>query len=169
VDNIPGVEVVPLGWCVDAMYRAFERVRETGSNDPIGAYASVAETLFWINVVREQLEGKYRSHYEATLAEQTEDVAQMMSGLIFARNRITHEVDQVGYLLATAKGPDGFAANWTWQFLLPRPGDKQGDRRGDYEAVIAGRDVIATLSIVTIFLGLARNRMWQNYGNEESA
>ena len=151
------------------MYRAFERVRETGSNDPIGAYASVAETLFWTNVVREQLEYKYRSHYEATLAEQTEDVAQIMSGLIFARNRITHEVDQVSYLLATAKGPDSFAAHWTWQFLPPRPGDRQSDRHRDYETVIAGRDVVATLSIVTIFLGQARNRMLQNYGNEESA
>jgi hypothetical protein len=169
VDNIRGAEVVPLGWCVDAMYRAFERVREAKSNDPIGAYAAVAETLFWIYVVREQLERKYRSHYEATLAEQTEDVARLLNGLMFARNRITHEVDQVGYILATAKGPDGFAANWTWQSLPPRPGDNQGDRHRDYEAVIAGRDVVATLLTTTVFLGQARNRMWQNYRNEESA
>jgi len=44
----------------------------------------------------------------------------MLNGLLLARNRITHEVDQVGYLLATAKGLDGFAANWTWQYLPPR-------------------------------------------------
>jgi len=66
VDNIPGAEVVPLGWCVEAKYRAFERVRETGWDDPVGAYASVAETLFWVDVVDEQLKCKYRSHYEST-------------------------------------------------------------------------------------------------------
>ncbi len=167
MDNVPGVEVVPLGWCVDAMYRAFERVREAGWNDPICAFASVAETLFWIDVVDEQLKCKYRSHYEATLAEQAEDVARMLNGLLFARNRITHEVDQVGYLLATAKRPDGFAANWTWQSLPPRPGDRQADRHRDCETVIAGRDVAAPLSTVTMFLGQARNRMWQHYGSQE--
>ncbi|MFI5036671.1 MAG: hypothetical protein ACHQFZ_10760 [Acidimicrobiales bacterium] len=168
MDNIPGVEVVPLGWCVDAMCRALERVRDTGWNDPLGAYASVAETLFWIDVVDEQLKRKHRPHYEATLADQPEDVARMLKGLLFARNRITHEVDEVAYLLATAKGPDGFAANWTWQPLPPRPDERQGALHSDYEAVIAGRDVVDTLLIVTVFLGQARNRMWQSYGNDQT-
>jgi hypothetical protein len=146
------------------MNRAVVRVRETGWNDPIGAYAAVAETLFWIDVVDEQLRRKYGSHYKETLGEQTEDVARMMSGLLFARNRITHEVDQVGYLLATAKGPAGFTANWTWQSLPSRPGDRQENRHSDYESAIAGRDVVTTLLATTVFLGQARNRMWQNYG-----
>jgi hypothetical protein len=42
VEKIPGLEVVPLGWCIEAMDRAFERVRSTGWNDPVGAYAAVA-------------------------------------------------------------------------------------------------------------------------------
>ena len=151
------------------MNRAFERAREMGWNDPIGAYASVAETLFWIDVVDEQLRRKYQSHYDVTLAEQTEDVARMLTGLLFARNRITHEVDQVGYLLATAKGLDGFAANWTWQSLPPRPGDRQAGRYRDYEAVIAGCAVVATLLATTVFLGQTWYRMLQNYGQTELA
>ncbi len=150
------------------MNRAVVRVQETGWNDPIGAYASVAETLYWIDVVDEQLRCKYKSHYEETLAEKTEGVARMMSGLLFARNRITHEVDQIGYLIATAKGPAGFAANWTWQSLPPRPGDRQGDRHGDYESAVAGRDVVVTLLAITVFLGQARNMMWQNYCRTKS-
>lgn len=149
------------------MNRAVVRVQETGWNDPSGAYASVAETLCWIDIVDEQLRRKYKSHYEGTLAEQTEDVTRMMSGLLFARNRITHEVDQIGYLLATAKGPTGFATNWTWQSLPPRPGDRQGDRHGDYEFAVAGRDVVTTLLAISVLLGNARNRMWQNYGRVE--
>jgi len=113
-------------------------------------------------------EGKYQSHYEVTLVEQAEDVSRMLNGLFFARNRITHEVDQVGYLLATAKGLDGFAANWIWQYLPPRPGDRQADRYRDYESAIAGRVVVVTLLATTVFLGQARNMMWQNYGRAES-
>lgn len=109
--KVRGIETVSLGWCVEAMNRAVVRVQETGWNVPIGAYASVAETLFWFDDVDEQLRCRYKSHYEETLVERTEDVALMTSGLLFARNRITHEVDQIGYLLATAKGPAGYAAN----------------------------------------------------------
>jgi hypothetical protein len=168
VSNVSGIEVVPLDWCVNAMNRAFERAREIGWNDPIGAYASVAETLFWIDVVDEQLRCKYQSHYDATLDKQTEDVAGMLNGLLFARNRITHEVDQVGYILATAMGLHGFAANWTWQSLPPRPGDRQAHRYRDYEAVIAGHDVIATLLATTVFLGQVHHRIWQDHGRTES-
>jgi hypothetical protein len=88
----------------------------------------------------------------------------MLSGLLFARNRITHEVDEVGYLLAEAKQPDGFAAAWTWQSLRPRPGQRQASLHRDYQETIAGRDVVETLLAVTVFLGAARNRMWQHYG-----
>lgn len=169
MSNISDTEVVPLDWCINAMYRALERAREKACNDPMGAYGSIAETLYWIDVVDTQLRSKYQSHYDMTLAVQTEDIARMLVGLHFARNRITHEVDQVGYLLATANGPDGFAANWTWQSLPPRPGHRQSDWHRDYEAVIAGRDVIATLLATTVFLGQARHRMWQNYDRTQFA
>lgn len=168
MDSIPGLEVVPLGWCVEAMDRSFERVRSTGWNDPVGAYAAIAETLFWIDIVDDQLRTKYPNHYAATLGEQREDVASMLGGLRFARNRITHEVDEIGYVVATAKGPDGFAAVWRWRSLPPRPGERQAILHRDYERAIAGRYVVKTLLTVTVFLGAARNRMWQNYGTNEA-
>lgn len=164
--DAPGSETVPLGWCIDAMDRAFERARSTGWNDPIGAYAAVAETLFWAMVVDEHMKLKYRAHYEAELANQHEDIESMLSGLLYARNRITHEVDEVGYIIAAARGPDSFAAVWTWQPLPPRPGDRQASLHRDYEKTIAGRDVAKTLLTVTIFLGATRNRMWQAYGKD---
>jgi hypothetical protein len=168
VENIPGLEVVPLGWCIEAMYRACERFRSTGWNDPVGGYAAVAETLFWIDVVDEQLKEKYRPHYEATLAAEVDDVGRMLRGLLFARNRITHEVDEIGYIIANAKRPDSFAAAWTWQPLRPRPGERQAALHHDYQETIAGRDVVETLLTVTVFLGAARNRMWQHYREEHA-
>jgi hypothetical protein len=164
MNNVPGIEVVPLGWCVEAMDRAFERVRAIGWNDPVGAYAAVAETLFWVHVVDEQLKHKHRPHYETTLAEQHQDLCRMLSGLLFARNRMKHEVDEVGYLLAEARRPYGFAAAWTWQPLRPRPGERQASLHREYQDLIAGRDVVETLLTVTVFLSAARNRMWQHYG-----
>jgi hypothetical protein len=168
VEKTPGLEVVPLGWCIEAMNRAFERVRSTGWNDPVGAYAAVAETLFWIDIVDEQHRKKYRQHYEATLAEQHDDVGRMVCGLLFARNRITHEVDEIGYIIGKTKRPDSFSATWMWQSLPPRPGEKQATLHRDYQETIAGRDVVETLLTVTVFLGAARNRMWQHYREEHA-
>lgn len=164
MNGAPNVEVVPLRWCVDAMYRATERVRGTGWNDPIGAYAFVAETLFWVDIVDKQLRENCQSRYEAALVDQPEDVARMMAGMLFVRNRITHEVDLITYLVATAKEPDCFAANLTWQPLPPRPGEKHDELHCEYEAVIAGRDVVDTLLVVTVFLGEVLNEMWKEYG-----
>lgn len=166
-DSIPGLEVVPLGWCVEGMDRSFERVRSIGWNDPVGAYAAIAETLFWIDVVDEHLRTRYQLHYRSTLGEQREDLALMLGGLRFARNRITPEVDEVGYVFAMAKRPHGFDATWTWRSLPPRPGERQAELHRHYERVIAGGDVVETLLIVTVFLGTVRNRMWRNYGNDE--
>ena len=70
----------------------------------------------------------------------------MLAALCFARNRITHELDEVGYVFATAKRPDGCAAAWTRRSLPPRPGQRQAVLHGDYERAIAGRDVVKTLS-----------------------
>jgi hypothetical protein len=80
----------------------------------------------------------------------------VLAGLRFARTRITHEVDEVRYVFATAKRPDGWAV-----------AQRQAVLHSDCERTMAGRDVAKTLLIVTVFLGAARNRMWQNYGKNE--
>jgi hypothetical protein len=58
-DQVAGLEIVPLNWCINAMQRALERVRSIGWNDVIGQYAAVAETLFWIDIVEAQLRKRY--------------------------------------------------------------------------------------------------------------
>ena len=44
---------------------------------------------------------------------------QLLDGLKFVRNRITHAVNEVGYISARAKNPSSFEAHWTWQSLPP--------------------------------------------------
>jgi hypothetical protein len=168
--DVPGTEIVPLGWCVEAMQRAVERVRSIGWNDTVGEYAAVAETLYWIDVVEHQLSGNHQVHYEAALADQPGDAAMLLRGLSFARNRITHEVDQVGYVLARAKGSEGFDAHWTWQSLPPRPPGphQQAGLHADYDAALVGKDVVETLLAALTCLGQAMSRMVMSYGTKHA-
>jgi hypothetical protein len=163
VEHIPGVEIVPLNSCVEAMDRAFERDRALGWNDPVGAYSATAETLFWIDVVDEQLRHNHRRHYEATLADERDDIRATLSGLLFARNRITHEVDEIGYVTAAVRRLDTFAASWTWQSLHPPKRTANTTTRA-IRKIHRRAYLVETLSEVTIFLGGTRNRIWQRYG-----
>lgn len=161
MNQVAGLEIVPLNWCVNAMQRALERVRIIGWNDVIGQYAAVAETLFWIDIVEAQLRERYPHHYNAALDDQSSKVQPLLKGLLWARNRITHEVDEVQYLLATATSADSFAAAWTWQSIPPRPAGRYRDPDGHaaYESVLVGKDVVDTLLDVTVCLGQAMARM----------
>ena len=150
------------------MYRRFENVRSIGWNDVVGQYAAVAETLMWIDIVEAQLRLKHTRHYEASLDDQPEPMRPMLRGAVWARNRITHEVDEVGYFLATAKSSEGFAAKWTWQSLPPRPPGRYQDPDGHaaYEMTLAGRGVVETLQSLVTCLGQAHRRMWQHYSED---
>jgi hypothetical protein len=161
VNQVAGLEIVPLNWSINAMQRAFERVRSIGWNDVIGQYAAVAETLFWIDIVEAQLRDRYRPHYKAALNDQSSNVQPMLKGLLWARNRITHEVDEVQYLLATATSADSFAAAWTWQSIPPRPAGRYQDPDGHaaYESEVVGKDVVDTLLDATVCLGQAMARL----------
>ena len=89
----------------------------------------------------------------------------MLRGLLFARNRITHEVDEIGYVIAKANRPDDFSADWTWQSLH----HDQANDRHSCTATTRRRSQDTTSSrpcSVTVFLGAARNRMWQHYREE---
>jgi hypothetical protein len=157
----PGLELAPLGWCVVAMQRAVERVRVIGWNDVVGQYAAVSETLFWVDIVEAQLRKRYRQHYDDALNAQCQDLRPAIRGLLWARNRIKHEVDQVGYLLASLKSPDDFTAAWTWRSLPPRPPGPREDRSGyaAYESAVAGRNVVEVLLEVIICLAQLHSRM----------
>ncbi len=148
------------------MQRAVERVRSIGWNDVVGQYAAVSETLFWIDVVADQLRTKYARHYNAALNDQSFDAGSMLKGLRWARNRITHEVDEIHYLLATAKSVEGFAAEWTWQSLPPRPQGRDAEGHAAYQAAVAGRNVVNTLLAVTICLGQAASLVSTDSGKK---
>lgn len=168
MEEIPGLAVVPLEWCIQAMLRAFERVRSTGWNDVVGQYAAVSETLFWIDIVEAELRRKYHPHYEAALNDQPFNIRSVLKGLLWARNRITHEVDEIHYLMATATSADSFAAEWTWQSLPPRPAGRYQDPDGYavYESAVVGKSVVTTLLDVAICLGQAKSRMWMAYRDD---
>jgi hypothetical protein len=117
--------------------------------------------LFWIDIVEAQLRERYPHHYNAALDDQSSNVQPLLKGLLWARNRITHEVDEVQYLLATATSADSFAAAWTWQSIPPRPAGRYRDPDGHaaYESALVGKDVVDTLLDVTVCLGQAMARM----------
>ena len=169
VNQVAGLEIVPLNWFINAMQRALERVRSIGWNDVIGQYAAVAETLFWIDIVEAQLRKRYPEHYKVALDDQSSDVQPLLKGLLWARNRITHEVDEVIYLLATATSADSFAAEWMWQSMPPRPAGLHQDPAGQaaYESAVVGKNVVDSLLDITVCLGQAMARMWMVYGQDE--
>lgn len=159
MDDLPGLELVPLMWSVQAMQRALERVRSAGWNDPVGAFAAIGETLWWIGVIDEQMRTNYPAIYDASLANETSAMPQVLNGLRYIRNRITHAVDQVSYATATATNPRGFNAKWSWMPLPPRADGRQTAAHLEYEAVLASKSVSDTLIQAVIFLAASANRI----------
>ena len=157
--DVTGRELVPLNWAISAMSRAFERVRNTDWHDPIGAFAAIGETLWWIGVVRGGLDELYPDAVDSLAAEDERPMAELLDGLQFARNRIGHGVDEVRYVKASALDPSGFAARWTWERMERRP--QNSDRGYDaYQSVVAGGDVVESLLAVTVFLGQVASSKW---------
>ena len=122
MNDVPGIEFVPLQWAVQAMNRALERVRAVGWNDPIGAFAAIGESLWWIGVVYDHLRNHFPMAYGAVLADDAENIEGLLMGLRFARNRITHGVDEVNYVAAKGTDPASFRARCTSRSLAPRLG-----------------------------------------------
>lgn len=163
-DPVVGFEFVPLDWSVEAMQRALERARSFGWNDPRGAFAVMAETVFWICVVHDQLRTRYSPAYKAAIAEDRAANARLLHGLRHVRDRITHAVDQVAYIEATPLSASDFTAVWTWQPLPPWDDTHNPDRYDDYQAVLAGQNVVDTLLQADIFLAATASTAWRNYG-----
>jgi hypothetical protein len=153
-----------IDWSVEAMQRALERVRSIGWNDPRGAFTAMAETLFWICVVDDQLRTRHSAVYDAALAEDRASTERLLWGLRHVRDRITHAVDQIAYMVPTALSTSNFSAVWTWQSLPPWADIHNPDRYHPYQAALAGQNVVDTLLQATIFLGAAANTAWLSYG-----
>jgi len=164
MNDVPGIEVVPLQWAVQAMNRALERVRAVGWNDPVGAFAAIGESLWWIGVVHDHLRNHFPMAYDDVVGDEAEGIKGLFIGLRFARNRITHGVDEVNYVAATGTDPASFRARWTWRSLAPRVG---GNNFGylEYEKEVAGQNVVESLLLACLFLATVNNRMLANYGS----
>ncbi len=111
-------------------------MRRTGWDDPVGAFAAVGEMLWCIRVVDDQLRTNCPATYNASLTDEP-GPWQLLSGLRYVPDRITHAVDQVSYAAATATR--GFDAAWAWTSLPPRADGRQAAMDTDYEAVVAGQ------------------------------
>jgi len=156
--DIAGLEVVPLQWSVQAMQRALERVRATGWDDPVGGFAAIGETLWWIGVAGDRLRTQYERSFFNALAEELEGTDRLLAGLRFARNRIGHGVDKVNYVAATATESLSFRATWTWKSMAERPsGNNQGF--AEYQSDVAGKDVVQTLLRASVFLAQVAQRV----------
>jgi hypothetical protein len=166
MEPVPGSEVVPLNWSVEAMQRGLERVRTIGWNDPVGAFAALGETLWWIAVVSDQLRARYPAPYAAALGQDGTATSELLTGLRFARNRITHVVDEVNFVAATATNPSGFEARWTWKSLPPRADGHAATGHAAYEHAVAGRTLTETLMPACLFLATFTNNMWMARGVE---
>jgi hypothetical protein len=155
MEGLPGTEAVPLRWSVDAMNAAADRAAKVGWNEPVMAFAATAETLWWIGVVHEQVRDNYPDVYEQVVSEESPSILTLLNGLRYARNRVTHAVDEVRYLEGRALGPDGFGAAWFWQSVPPRVDGRQPDEHDDYEKIVAGKLVQSTLVRALRFLRTA--------------
>ena len=83
--DIAGLEVVPLQWSVQAMQRVLERVRATGWDDPVGGFAAIGETLWWIGVAGDRLRTQYERSFSNVPTEGLEGTDRLLAGLRFAR------------------------------------------------------------------------------------
>ena len=93
--------------------------------------------------------------YEQVVSEESPSTLTLLNGLRYARNRVTHAVDEARYLEGRVLGPDGFGAAWFWQSVPPRVDGRQPDEHDDYEKIVAGKLVQSTLVRALTFLRTA--------------
>jgi hypothetical protein len=135
----------------DALTRAEDR-RQRGDTE--GLFAPLAEALWWIIVLNESYweseQHRYRKYREGHQS------GSLIEGLIYARNRLTHDIDITGMhgLITTPfELPTNFPVNfgpthrWVWRRVddLPPPERRNDDGQGAYREFLEGREVEGTL------------------------
>lgn len=169
--------VTALDLAVEAMNAAADRVQRVEADDYAGAYAATGEALFWFGVVREELWKHHHAAYQDVLDEQSggfdtvrENTRQRILGLWHVRDRITHEVDVIGYFhdgVPLEGDPRGYRTSWRWRLLLqPESALNAGKGRGfspldkyeAYVAVIVGQEVHDTFVRALSFLRAVHQR-----------
>jgi hypothetical protein len=151
---------VGLGWSVEAVHRAADRVNRIHPNDPVGAFAAIGEAVWWITLTNDTLLARHPSAYNLALDSQSPRVDDVIVGLRSVRHRIGHEVDFVDFIelvAARADPGDGRITAWAWRSVRPPTRRRERDlaHHRAYEAELAGHNVVEGFMRATGFLGQA--------------
>jgi hypothetical protein len=153
---------IALGFSLDAMSTAADRVNKVPATDTAAAFAAIGEAVWWITIVNDTLRRLHRPSYDLAGSLQTPPIDETIAGLISVRHRIGHEVDLVDFIEPVASRPDigdGRITAWAWRSIRPPTrGDKrdvQGHRA--YESALAGRNVVHAFQDAVAFLRSAQS------------
>jgi hypothetical protein len=149
--------IIALGWSVEAMNAAADRVNRIPSVDAVGAFAAIGEALWWVTVVNDTLRSRHRVAYGTALNSQTPPVDDVIDGLRSIRHRIGHEVDLVEIVEPVAQRADpgdGRITAWRWREVPPPTRNDARDLKGyaAYQRAVAGVNIVQTFMQAIGFL-----------------
>ena len=136
------------------------RTRLDESTEPDRANIALAEALYWLAVIEDDEKSPDRSTYYAQrLASQD---GQVVAGLIFARNFITHQLllpmsrETLLGGWGTSMFGIGVIDDWRWKSLadLGNPIEREHKTHLLYESFVAGQDPATPLDAAARFFGL---------------
>ncbi|MBU1226805.1 MAG: hypothetical protein KJ698_06325 [Actinobacteria bacterium] len=143
---------------MEAMGLALDRAEHARTQGEMHAlFAPLAEALWWSAVLDDSFWKSDCARYSAL--RKHEGHVDLMVGLRYARNRLTHDIDITGMhgLMEGATFPLTFPLRfrgWRWRCIndLPSAGRKDEEREKAYKAALEGRDVEETLRDAADFL-----------------
>lgn len=156
----PHRPIIALGWSVDAMNAAADRLNKVRAEDPVAAFAAIGETVWWVTLVNDTLKNRYTDAYRYAGDHVTPPVEDLIDGLRSVRHRLGHEVDLVEIVEPIASRPDlgdGRITAWTWKHLPPPSRTRARDREGyeAYERAVAGHNIVYSFTSALCFLRMA--------------
>jgi hypothetical protein len=161
---------IALGWSMQAMHDATDRVNKVPAHDPARAFAAIGEAVWWITIVSDSLRNANPAKYSRALGLTTPNPDDTLLGLRSVRNRIGHQVDLVDFIHPIASRPDrgdGRITAWVWRHV--EPPSRENMTTGQYKAAVRahqayekavvaggqGGNIVYTLGLVIGFLDLA--------------
>jgi hypothetical protein len=149
---------IAIGWSIESMNRAADRVNMVPPHDAVGAFAAIGETLWWVTLVNDTLRRRHPDAYDHALNLQTPRVQDVIEGLRSIRHRLGHEVDLVEIIELVAARPDvygdGRVTAWRWRAVPPPTRSDGRDLKGyaAYQFAVEGRNIVDTFTQALCFL-----------------
>ncbi len=135
-------------WTVAAMNSAADRMRDVHWHDPVRAFATIGETLWWVCVLDEALQRRYGNRY-LFLRDADEHVKQLLGGMRHARNRFAHSDEVLDFVepstLVGSNWSGGYTVGWKWNVLPPVPAGRGARGAQEYSDKLEGQDVWQSL------------------------